>query len=154
MSTTSFFKHEAVTNRHVSLNLDPFISSFQANVSVLPVTRANIANCHVIEGVTALDARIGVIVRIAMLTGVIRLRENALANLDGKVTFFQMTYSTLNVNLTEKRFVVEISLLFLGITFVFSKAKKIQKDFLVDLNIFQCFECSPSHVFSSDNGAF
>ena len=83
-----FFKHEAVTNRHVSLNLDPFISSFQANVSVLPVTRANIANCHVIEGVTALDARIDVIVRIAMLTGVIRLRENALANLDGKVTFF------------------------------------------------------------------
>ena len=88
MSTTSFFKHEAVTNRHVSLNLDPFISSFQANVSVLPVTRANIANCRVIEGVTALDARIGVIVRIAMLTGVIRLRENALANLDGKVIFF------------------------------------------------------------------
>ena len=107
-----------------------------------------------IEGVTALDARIGVIVRIAMLTGVIRLRENALANLDGKVTFFQMTYSFLNVNLTENRFMVEISLLFLGITFVFSKAKKIQKDFLVDLNIFQCFECSPSHVFSSDNGAF
>ena len=88
MSTTSFFKHEAVTNRHVSLNLDPFVSSFQANVSVLPVTRANIANCRVIEGVTALDARIGVIVRIAMLTGVIRLRENAVANLDGKVTFF------------------------------------------------------------------
>ena len=82
-----FFKHKAVTNRHVSLNLDPFFF-FQANVSVLPVTRANIANCHVIEGVTALDARIDVIVRIAMLTGVIRLRENALANLDGKVIFF------------------------------------------------------------------
>ena len=95
----------------------------------MPVTRANIANCHVIEGVTALDARIDVIVRIAMLTGVIRLRENALANLDGKVTFFQMTYSFLNVNLTEKRFMVEISLLFLGITFVFSKAKKFKKTF-------------------------
>ena len=124
-----FFKHEAVTNRHVSLNLDPFISSFQANVSVLPVTRANIANCHVIEGVTALDARIGVIVRIAMLTGVIRLRENALANLDGKVIFFSNDVQYSKRQFNGKRFMVEISLLFLGITFVFLKAKKFKKTF-------------------------
>ena len=80
----------------------------------MPVTRANIANCHVIEGVTALDARIGVIVRIAMLTGVIRLRENALANLDGKVIFFRMTYSALNVNLTENGSWLKLAYFFLA----------------------------------------
>ena len=95
----------------------------------MPVTRANIANCHVIEGVTALDARIGVIVRIAMLTGVIRLRENALANLDGKVIFFSNDVQYSKRQFNGKRFMVEISLLFLGITFVFSKAKKFKKTF-------------------------
>ena len=80
----------------------------------MPVTRANIANCHVIEGVTALDARIGVIVRIAMLTGVIRFRENALANLDGKVNFLKIVYYLLNVNLTENSSWLKLAYFFLA----------------------------------------